>query len=52
MNFILTDLQCNFDFHMDYNSDTGTSIFQCIFTSGMVVSRWQEIEMHYIINGD
>jgi len=52
MNLILTCLQHNFDFHMHHNSDTGTNIIGSIINSDKVVLRWQEIEMHYKINGD
>jgi len=47
---MLTSLQHNFDFRMDHNSDTGTNTIGSIINSDKVVCRWQEREMHYIIN--
>jgi len=37
---------------MDYNSDMVTNMIGFNVNSDKDVFRWQEIEMHYIINGD
>jgi len=52
MYLILTPVQYNYNFHMDYNSDTGTNIISFIFNSDRDGFRWQEIEMEYILNSD
>jgi len=52
MNLILIRLQHNFDFHMDHNSDMGTNVIGSTFNSDIVVFRWQEIIMHYILDGE
>ena len=52
MNLILTHLQHNFVFHIEHNSDTGTTIIRSVFNSDKVVFGCREIEMHYVINRD